>query len=52
MGPVIFSQRRADLLAVPDECWRGAMDDDAGLRAWIAELAAQRTTVGKPLALH
>lgn len=41
----IIRQPRRDLGGLPpDHWWPGAMDDDAGLRAWIADLAAQPTT--------
>ncbi len=36
----IIRQRRADLGGLPpDVAWAGAMDDEAGIRAWVAELA-------------
>ena len=39
----IIRQPRSALGGLPpDVRWLGAMDDDAGLRAWIAGLAARR----------
>ncbi len=44
-GPLAIIRQRADDLGAgpPDRVWKGAMDDTAGVEAWVAQLASART---------